>query len=597
MLPGLGHRKAALGPGAGRAPVPDLATTVALALAFALPLAACGAENARPVETSEAKAWSNTPLTPEWTDLARDVAGDPVRECEAVYIALAREEPCQASLCEHAMSLANEWELRCPSVSHGREKSVARLKKVFAFLVSQPPTECGRRATSILRDECSDAEKCRPLVEHWAASCAVEAGTPLVRRLLERAVDRAEGATGYAIDQRSCSDIFGEIAKGARCESRRKCEDALPAAEAYASRCFVSGQSVTWPTALSFLAVMSGAGKRAAPVPLSPVDAQRGPDGPLALGEERGALLRLCGEPVTSGKQVVQARRECKGGEFVLAKVFDEAGGPVVRVGALRFGDDRTFAGRFPRLHVVAEDEARADLALPEIEHALDLAAAQVRAGGAADAWRPLARVLLEHGDALEHPRIAAALAKRDEEVAPAFRELGRAKLGAARRASPSVDLGAFAQRSSTRVLGDLRDEAIVDIGAGAPSNADLVEAMPRSVAAYRDAVADMTSLLKQRGIALVDPATAEAAAREELARCASAVGRANEAEDKLLRCAFAIDSCDGAEVDTRTAELDRARADKRAAVDRVDSLVAGPAQKGADAIGAAQRGAGCVHD
>src|SRR5690606_38037802 len=120
----------------------------------------------------------------------------------------------------------------------------------------------------------------------WAASCAVEAGTPLVRRLLERAVDRAEGSTGYAIDQRSCGDLFAEIGSNARCESKRQCEEVVPAIEAYTSRCTASGQAVTWPTALSVLAVMSGAGKRAAPVPLSPVDAQRGPDGPLALGEE-----------------------------------------------------------------------------------------------------------------------------------------------------------------------------------------------------------------------------------------------------------------------------------------------------------------------
>ena len=129
---------------------------------------ACGSAPVRPVESSEAKAWSKTPLTPEWTDIAKDVTGDHVRECEAVYLALAREENCQASLCGHALSLANEWELRCPAVSHNREGAVAKLKKTFEFLNEQPPTECGRKATSILRDECSDAAKCRPLVERWA---------------------------------------------------------------------------------------------------------------------------------------------------------------------------------------------------------------------------------------------------------------------------------------------------------------------------------------------------------------------------------------------------------------------------------------------
>jgi len=575
---------------ATRSPLAALATIWTL-------FAACGADPGRPVETSEAKAWSKTPLTPEWTDIAKSVAGDHVRECEAVYIALTREEPCQTSLCEHAASLAHEWQLRCPEVSHNRDEAVAKLVSTFDVRAAKPATDCGRRATSILRDQCSDAQKCRPLVERWAASCAVEAGTPLVRRLLERAVDRAEGASGYAIDQRSCGDLFIDIAKSARCESRRQCEDAVPGAEAYAARCFGSGQNVTWPTALSILAVMSGAGKRMAPVPLGAVDAARGPGGPLALGEERGALLRLCGEPVTSGKQVVQARRDCKDGELVFAKVFEESGGPVVRVGTLRFGDDRSFAARFPELRVVAEDDARAALALPEIEKALDQAAAQVRAGGSGEAWQKLVRVLVEHVDALDHPRVKEALAKRDEAVAPALRELGRAKVGAAKRASASVDLAAFAQRASTRILGDLRDEGIVDIGVGVTASADLIDSMPRSVAAYRDAVSDMGAVLKQRGIVTVDPAAAAATAREELARCTIAVGQAKAAEEALMRCAFALDTCDETMINARTSDLDRARAAKRTAVDRVDALVAGPAQKAADAIGAAQRDAGCVVD
>jgi len=326
------------------------------------------------------------------------------------------------------------------------------------------------------------------------------------------------------------------------------------------------------------------------------VDAQRGPDGPLGLGEMRGSLLRLCGEPVTSGKQVVEARRECKGGELVFAKVFDEPGGPVVRVGALHFGDDRTFAARFPELRVVAEDDARADVALPEIEKALEQAAQLVRSGSAAEAYGGLARVLIENESALDHPRVAAALAKRDEAVAPALRELGRAKVAAARRAATAVDLAAFAQRASTRVLGDLRDEGLVEIGAGA-ATVDLVDAMPRAVAAYRDAVAEMASVLKQRGLAALDPTAAEAAAREELGRCATLVTQEKTAEEQLLRCAFALDTCDEATTEARTKELDRARAAKRAAVERVDALVAGPAQKAAVTIGAAQREAGCVRD
>ena len=92
-LRGLGRSAAA----PGRAVETTLSAAVASLSVLGATFAACGGEPVRPVESSEAKAWSRTPLTPEWSDIAKDVAGDHVRECEAVYLALSREEPCQAS--------------------------------------------------------------------------------------------------------------------------------------------------------------------------------------------------------------------------------------------------------------------------------------------------------------------------------------------------------------------------------------------------------------------------------------------------------------------------------------------------------------------
>lgn len=537
------------------------------------------------------------PLTPEWTDIARPVAGDHSKECEAVYQALESEQRCTASLCEHAASLAKEWMLRCEDVSRGRTTAVASLSATFDERAAQPATECGRRATAILRDECSNAEACRPLVQRWGASCAATEATPLVVRKLERAVSRAEGQEGFSLDGRSCSDLFAEVVRASHCESRRQCEEALGAVDAYRGRCLVPGEPVSWATAMSLIGVLSGAGRKATSLPISREDAQRGPDGPLALGEERGALLRVCGEPVTGGRQVVQARRDCKGGDFTWAKAFEEQGGAVVRVGSLRFDDDRSFRVRFPTLHVVAEEVARAELALPELEQQLDQAAQQVRAGATYEAWRTLAKALVANAEVLEHPRVAASLVKRDEALAPALRELGKAKVLAARRAAATVDLAAFAQRASSLVLGDLREEGIVEIGARAASHADLVESMPRSVAAYRDAVSEIATVLKQRNVKEVDPAAAEAAAQAELARCGAAVKEARAAEDELIRCAFGIDACEPDKIAARTQELDRAREALRLAVERVDALVAGPAQRAAAAIGAAQRAAGCVRE
>ncbi len=92
-----------------------------------------------------------------------------------------------------------------------------------------------------------------------------------------------------------------------------------------------------------------------------------------------------------------------------------------------------------------------------------------------------------------------------------------------------------------------------------------------------------------------VDPAAAEAAARDELARCGAAVKEARTAEDDLTRCAFGIDACEPDEISERTKELDRAREAPRLAVERGDALVAGPAQRSAASIGAAQRAAAAV--
>lgn len=573
------------------------ATAVAsLTLALAGGTIACSA-SARPVEPLVGAPWSAVPLTPEWSDIARPVAGDHSAECEAVYRALEAEQRCVGSLCEHGASLAKEWLLRCEEVSRGRTTAVSALADTFAGRAAQPATECGRRATSILRDECSDAAACRPLVQRWAASCASTEATPLVLRKLERAVARAEGAEGFTIDARSCSELFADVVRVARCESKRQCEDGMSAVEAFRDRCLVRSEPVSWPVAISLVSVMSGAGRRVASIPLSAADAQRGPDGPLALREERGVLLRVCGEPVTSGKQVVQARRDCRDGELTYARAFDEAGGAVVRVGSLRFDDEASFSRRFPSLRVAAEEDARADLALPELEKDLEHAAAQVKSGATYEAWRTLARTLVVHADALEHPRVAAALARRDEALAPALRELGRAKVGAARRAAASVDLAAFAQRASSSVLGDVREEGIVEIGARSAPPVDLAPSMPRAVAAYRDAVAEMGAVLKQRNVRETPPEAAEAAARDEIARCGAAVKEARGVEDQLVRCAFGLDACEPEKIAARTAELDRAREALRLAVDRVEALLAGPAQRAATSIGAAQRAAGCVRE
>jgi hypothetical protein len=544
-------------------------------------------------------SWSSTPFTPEWSALTRAVGSDKAKQCGAIHEALEREDPCKASLCEPAASLAKEWLLRCPPVTPDRESSVETLSSIYQERMTREPTDCGRRATAILRDGCSNPQACRPLVERWAASCAAVEGTPLVSRLLEKAVDRAEGndeVETFKIDASSCSDLFAQVVKGARCESRRKCEDALAGVEAFSARCLVAREPVSWPTAISLVSVLSGAGKRVSPLPISAQDAQRGPEGPLALTAQRGALLRLCGEPVQSGRQVVQARRDCKGGEFVFARAFEEPAGPVVRVGVLPFDEDRAFARRFPSLHVASEADARADLALPDLQKELDQAAAMARAGGP-DAARSLARTLVRHLDVLDHPRVQGALSSRDEALAPALRELGRAKVGAARRAPQSVDLRTFSQRATTRVLGDVKEDGTVEIGARVASHVDLAEAMPRGLAAYRDAVTEMVVILRQRKIALADGEAAEAAARDEVARCGAAAKDAKLAEEQLIRCAFAVEPCDPDKVATRTRELDRARETVRVSMENAEALAAGPANRAAASLAAALRAAGCTRD
>ena len=64
-----------------------LGLTLAVGLPLGLAASACGAAD-RPAEAPREDPWSSTPLTPEWTDIARPVAGDHSRECEAVYQAL-----------------------------------------------------------------------------------------------------------------------------------------------------------------------------------------------------------------------------------------------------------------------------------------------------------------------------------------------------------------------------------------------------------------------------------------------------------------------------------------------------------------------------
>jgi hypothetical protein len=562
----------------------------------ALALAGCPTEP--PKRAAEPKPppdeWAGIPSSPEWLHATASFSGPHGAECGHALTWVRGEAKCEGAVCVHARDLAREWVQKCEAFS----PTVAEVKPLvpqFSARAQKEPGQCAKELEALLRDGCKKRnEACMEEGQGWVTRCAHDLGSPLAVRMVERTVERGFDEPGkVTLDPRPCEELRQDVAKAAACDHRFKCEEALKLVDPYRERCQGEEQWPTMATAALELATLVGAQKPAEPIRvlMEPKTIAEG-EVPLRLADGTGAALWVCDQRAADAAGYVDQRRACAGGKVSFARAFKVKGRYEVRAGTLDSPSDAVFAARFPSFAVTGEAAARDKAALAELGPALEKAAG----GPKTEAAASIAKALLAKAPELRRSAgLRAALARLDDAVAPALRELGKAKVAAAKGRLSPVDLAGFAARAEDSVLADVGPDGAVRVGVPGPlDEVELASAWPKAVAEYRDAVKTLFKAAKGARATSRDAGLVRGFAEQQGQACGQAMKKARTAETSLIACGFGFDTCDEGKLATLGKDADDARAaaeDARGkALYAASSL--GPARR--DVLAAATA-AGCV--
>jgi hypothetical protein len=537
--------------------------------------------------------WTKTTTVPEWLYVTSDAGGSKEAECGAVLTWVRKEAVCKGRLCEHGRDLAASWLERCSTIAPGDVDEVKGRREALATAAAGPSSACVDEAEALLRDECGgEGTTWREAAQRWATRCARSDGSPLVMLILGRLVERrAEEGADEPLDPRSCDELAKDLAGAAACAQRFPCEDAVRRVLAFRARCDAI-QAPPVATAVIELSILAGAQRESPPVAAAATPGRVAPgDVPLALESGLGAVYRVCEDRVIDLPGYLASRRACDAGRLAVGHVFKapDGRGIEVRLGAIDVaGGDAVVARRMPSLRVAGEAAARAAEELPALEGELTHV---VGPAGPAESARILARAVVAHARALRRsPDALGALAQHDAELAPAFRELGRAKATASTRVS-AAERPAFAVRAR-RPFADVTPEGAVVAGAFSRDAAmlELAERLPRSMAEYEAGLGGLVKLARE---ARPGSRAADLASRHA-ATCGEAERRFRDAERTLVACGFSDAPCDAARVEGLAREIDDAQAAAERAYDEFARLRLGSPGSAGDAMDATATAALC---
>ena len=535
--------------------------------------------------------WDAAPHSGEWLYVTRDVTGGHAAECKAVAEWIAGEDGCEATVCTHARSLAKDWVSRCAKLDADDVQAVRdTLRKVEARAKSDEEP-CATEADEILKGSCEGDPSCKTSAQAWATRCGAKVSSPLLLRMIERSVER-RGGKRTSLDARGCDELLVEVKKGYACAQQFACEDAAKAVTTYRARCVSDDEPDTLAAAIVELAVLRGAqtGPSKLAVAKGKISAR---DVATALEDGAGAALSVCDERVVDLASYVKKRIACKGGSVTFARAFKSEQGLEVRLGTLPFADDATFAARFPSLAVHGEAELRDALALAAFEAALDAATKSPPT----EAAIALARAVAQHAAAIK--RAAAfreALAARDAALAPALREIGKAKAKSAKARLTVAELSGLLARADSRAFADVGPDGVVSVGASSrASELETSDILPRAMSAYRDAVKPALALGKLRRVDAKTIAMAKQYGRMKAQACGEAENKLSDTEAQAIACAFAVTPCDETKLAALGAALDETRTAAEEARHQLDLVMTGPAAGGRNELVQAAATAGCL--
>jgi hypothetical protein len=541
--------------------------------------------------------WAKIPPSKDRLDATGEFSGPHKAECDHVLGWLKGEEACKASLCEHGRELAAEWLTRCsaleaPEIVESARKAQAELTPRAA----EPATECGKRFDAMVREGCGDDATCAVTGQRWATRCAQSEGTPLVMRILQRALERKaeQGSEPVKLDPRTCDDLRKDVAEAGKCKDRFVCQESIPRVEAYRDRCEREGERPSIATAVHELTVLVGGGKPPEPILVKPGSPALGAaDVPVVLADGSGGVIFVCEERATDLARYLGSRQSCQGGKMVVARAFPTSRGVEVRVGALDFPNEGAFSARYPTILASGEINARDREAAASLAATLDQAIEKGRSSGTmTEAIRLLAKAVSDHALALRRSAaVRDALTKRDEALSPVLKEIAKAKLAAGKgfKVPPADSAGLYA-RARTRAFADLGPDGAVQVHAGGRGfTLDTTALLPRAMEAYLAALKPAHTRKLDKKTAAAEKARGLAAAQA----CGDSEKKLQEEKKSLVSCNFGLEACS----DTRHAALaksvDEARVAAEAAFHDLEDARTADAED-ADAIARAAATAGC---
>ncbi len=520
--------------------------------------AACGAPEPTPQREWHAVPAEVEPESVEWLYATDGFGGDRAAECRHVLEWVEGEKDCSNVLCRHGAKLAFDWVRTCQKKM---PKDVARVKELTQTLERRSVLGSGRcedDASSVVRDGCGERGACAEKLQKWGTRCG-DAGTPLIRRMLELAARRA-GETDFRLDARSCDDLANELRTAAGCEPGFACEDALPIVELHASRCDAEGTAPPPATVALRFALLAGAGQSPPPTAVAadeqPIDLG---DGWVHLADGSGVVLTACGRRVKTVDEYLGVRASCTpAGEIVVARARRSKTGRELRAGRIALEDDRSFWRRYPSLAARGEADLRDQKWLAAFTAALDRAAT-TKPGPEATAR--LLEALIAYAHRLNRSEaFARAVTDRDEALIPVLREIGAAKRSAAKPTLRAVELVPFVSRAEQLVLADVNASGKVSLGATTPvSWMDLAALLPKAVAAYREELTKTVTMARKRKVAPEDLENHAVVAGEASARCGAATIQAESSELSLVDCAIGVETCEPEKLERETTLLDQA--------------------------------------
>lgn len=552
----------------------------------ALATAGCSAPTVKPVDPEMAAKkdeWDATPPSPEWLHATAGFSGSHKAECEQVAKWIQGEEVCKGAGCTHGRDLARDWLGRCPKLTPETEPSIKALSEKYATAAADPASTCGSDLQAILSNGCGTDTTCAETAQRWATRCGKSDGTPLLLRMLERSVERRlTDSSDFELDPRSCDELRAFMREGLSCAQQFACQDMVKRIEMLRSRC-ERDERPTVGTAMAELSIIAGAMQPTAPIPVAPSPAKVAPgDVPLPLADGSGAALMICNERPPDLAKYVAARRACESGAISFAKAVKTGTDLEARLGAFEFPSDAVFMARFPSLVTAGERDLRDKEVLTDVETLLTKAAALAQSGKALEAAFELFNAATKHVASIRRsPQIRAAFTSRDEALAPALREIGKAKSAVSSRGRMNTtEFMVFVNRATTRAFADMSQAFSVQPGmATSAVTLDTLSFMPKATEAY---LAALKPVMAEASKKRLDPKIVnDSVARGyDLAKACGAAQKAqSEAEQGMLRCVFAIDPCSSAQVEELTKKSDQSRAAAESAFLELHMIMSGPAE------------------